>query len=111
MYKKLLDKGFEKIIYKKQEDNNAFYKRDFLNSELINKLFDYFNEDKFFHERTEGKIYCTLEITEDLSFAQYCFNEIKENDDDYREFIHNDLSLEEFNNVLDILDDMVIFED
>jgi len=111
MYKKLLDKGFEKTIYTKHENDKAFYKRDFLNPKLVAKLFDYFCEDKRFYKGSEGKLYCTLEITEDLSFAQYCFSEIKEKDSDYVEFIHGDLNQDQFNLVLDLLDDVVVLEE
>lgn len=111
MYKKLLDKGFERTVYVKYEDNKVFYKKDFLNPKQVNELFEYFGEDKFFYEKTQGKFYCTLEITEDLSFAQYCFSQLRENEDDYMEFVHDDLNLEEFSKALDLLDDVVIIEE
>jgi len=106
MYKKLLDKGFERWTYVDQ-GNKMFYKKDFLNSEMVLKLFDYFNEGRFFYNDRNGKIYCTLEITEDLSFAQYCFSEINGTNGD---MVHDDLSYEEFSKALDLLDDVEVLE-
>lgn len=106
MYKKLLDKGFERWIYVDQ-GNKVFYKKDFLDPEMVLKLFGYFDEDRFFYDDRNGKIYCTLEITEDLSFAQYCFSEINGTNGD---MVYDKLSLEEFSKVLDLLDDVEVLE-
>ncbi|MDC0764201.1 hypothetical protein POF51_26125 [Brevibacillus sp. AG] len=73
MYKKLLDKGFRKTVYIEQEGTPVFYSKKISDTDLVIKLLILIEEISKDDDSTFDGITGTIEVTEDLTIAQYSF--------------------------------------
>jgi len=104
IYQKLLNKGFRRVIYKTQSEPNIWYKIEFTDEKLIEKFVEKLGESIGYWDYRFNNIVLIFEIREDLSFAQYLIIEVelKDGGDAFAE-----LTIEEFESILDLIDDKV----
>lgn len=92
----LLDKGFTESVY---EDGNylTFVIKDEI---LVKTLFDHLGEEESDFDFDLSGVQCTLEIKSDKSLSQYLFSR-PDTAGDW--FTHGELTLEQFNDLLQII--------
>jgi hypothetical protein len=104
LYQKLLNKGFKKVKYTKQTEPNLWYKIEFTDVTEVEKMIELLQEDKGYWEGSFDNLIITIEIREDLSYAQYL---IVEHSQDFDGKAFDELTIEEFEQLLDNLDDVI----
>ena len=103
MYKKLLNKGFQRFIYSDHKDPKVFYRFDVIDNELKVKIIKHVGANiENWLDRLDNCC-ITIETTENLMLTQYSINTLDKNVP--FDFEHDELTLEEFNDILDILED------
>jgi len=102
IYQKLLNKGFKRVIYKTQSEPNVWYKIEFTDEKLIEKFVEKLGESIGYWDYRLDNTVLTFEIREDLSFTQYLITEVELKDGGNAFF---ELTIEEFESILDLIDD------
>lgn len=104
LYQKLLNKGFKQVKYSNQPEPNVLYRIEFTDEVLMEKLIEELKEDKGYWDYRYDNMRISIEIREDLSFAQYA---IAEQEINYGGLADGELSIEEFEQLIDNLDDVI----
>lgn len=105
IYQKLLNKGFKRVKYSSQDEPNIWYRIEYTKWSGCEKVIELLKEDKNYWESSFENLRVSIEIREDLSYAQYLITEQKLN---FGGDIWNELTIEEFEQLLDNLEDMTI---
>jgi hypothetical protein len=103
IYQKLLNKGFERVKYSNQSEPNVWYRIEYTDELVCEKLIELLKECKGYWESSFENLRVSIEIREDLSYAQYLITEQKL---DFGGDAHDELTIEEFEQLLDKLDDV-----
>ena len=106
IYQKLLNKGFQRVIYQTQEKPNIWYRIEFTDEQLMEKFIEVLNEDKGYWECSFDNMIISFEIREDLSYVQYLIIE-QETKFDGNAF--DELTIDEFEEILNMINDKVMF--
>lgn len=104
LYQKLLNKGFKKVKYTKQIEPNLWYRIEFTDVTEVEKMIELLQEDKGYWEGSFDNLIISIEIREDLSYAQYLITEYNR---DFGGEAFDELTIEEFEQLLDNLDDVI----
>lgn len=104
LYQRLLNKGFKQVKYSNQPEPNVWYKIEFTDVTEVEKMIELLQEDKGYWEGSFDNLIISIEIREDLSYAQYLITEQKL---DFGGDAHDELTIEEFEQLLDNLDDVI----
>jgi len=105
IYQKLLNKGFQRVIYQTQPEPNVWYRIEFINEHLIEKFIEELGEDKGYWNYRLDNMIISFETKEDLSMIQYLITEQKK---DFGGEVFDELTIDEFEKILDIIEDKVL---
>ena len=105
IYQKLLNKGFQRVIYQTQPEPNVWYRIEFINEHLIEKFIEELGEDKGYWNYRLDNMIISFETKEDLSMIQYLITEQKK---DFGGEAFDELTIDEFEKILDIIEDKVL---
>jgi hypothetical protein len=105
IYKKLLDKGFERVTYINQEGQNVWYEIELTNEneEKLKKFIQLVGENLEYFDWRLDNIVLNIAIREDLSEAQYIIYEKKK---EYGGDYFDDLNVNGFEQLLNYFEDI-----
>ena len=102
IYQKLLNKGFQRVIYQTQEKPNIWYRIEFTDEQLMEKYIKTLGESDGYWECSFDNMIVSFEIIENLSYAQYL---ITEQEIKYGGNAFDGLTIDEFEKILDMIED------
>ena len=105
MYQKLLNKGFQRVIYQTQPEPNVWYRIEFTDECIIEKFIEELGESKGYWDYRLDNTILSFEVREDLSFAQYLITE-QELKDGGNAF--DELTINEFERIIDMIEDKIL---
>jgi len=105
IYQKLLNKGFQRVIYKTQPEPNIWYRIEFTDKCIIEKFIEELGESKGYWDYRLDNTILSFEVREDLSFAQYLITE-QELKDGGNAF--DELTIDEFERIINMIEDKVL---
>ena len=105
IYQKLLNKGFQRVIYQTQPEPNVWYRIEFTDECIIEKFIEELGESDGYWECSFDNMIVSFEIIENLSYAQYL---ITEQEIKYGGNAFDEMTINEFEKILDMIEDKIL---